>query len=85
MKKEIHPSNYRTVAFKDVSADKIFLLESTANTSEEIKIGEKKYPLFTIDTSSASHAFYTGSRSTAKSTGQVEKFNKRFSAGTKAK
>lgn len=78
MKKDIHPNNYRDVAFKDVTSGKVFIAKSTVNTSETIEHEGQKYPLFIIDTSSASHPFYTGSRSSAKSTGRVEKFNRRF-------
>lgn len=78
MKQEIHPKNYRTVAFKDLSSGKVFLLESTANTADTIKVDGKEYPMFTVDTSSASHPFYTGNRATAKSTGRVERFNRMF-------
>ena len=79
MKKNIHPKNYREVAFKDVTSGKIFIVKSTAETSDVVDYESKKYPLFIIDTSSASHPFYTGQRSSAKSTGRVERFNKRFS------
>lgn len=78
MKKEIHPKNYRDVAFKDVTSGKIFVLKSTVQTEDTIDHEGKKYPLYVIDTSSASHPFYTGNRSSAKSTGRVEKFNRRF-------
>ena len=37
MKKGIHPENYRTVVFKDMSNDYSFLSRSTANTKETIK------------------------------------------------
>lgn len=79
MRQEIHPKNYRTVAFKDLSSGKVFLLESTANSSETMTVDGKEYPVFSVDTSSESHPFYTGNRATAKSTGRVERFNRMFS------
>ncbi len=33
MKKDIHPSNYREVAFKDMSNEEVFITRSTVNTS----------------------------------------------------
>ena len=32
MKKDIHPSNYREVAFKDMSNEEVFITRSTVNT-----------------------------------------------------
>lgn len=79
MKKEIHPENYRDVAFKDVTSGKVFVLKSTVATSEKLEVKGKELPLFIVDTSSASHPFYTGDATSAKSAGRVERFNKRFS------
>ena len=31
MKKDIHPSNYREVAFKDMSNEEVFITRSTVN------------------------------------------------------
>lgn len=78
MKKETHPSDFRDIAFKDITSGEIFIVKSTAKTEETIDVDGKEYPLFTIDTSSASHPFYTGNRSSAKATGRVERFNKKF-------
>ena len=78
MQKDIHPKNYREVAFKDVTSGEIFIVRSTVKTSETIEHEGKEYPVFTVDTSSASHPFYTGNRSSSKSTGRVERFNKKF-------
>lgn len=78
MRKEIHPDNYREVAFKDVTSGKIFVIKSTVDSEEKVTVDGKEYPLFIVDTSSASHPFYTGQRSSSKSTGRVERFNKRF-------
>ena len=78
MKKDIHPDNYRAVAFKDVSSGDIFIINSSVATEETIEHEGNTYPLFTVDASSASHPFYTGNRSAVKSAGRVERFNKRF-------
>ena len=37
MKKDIHPKDYRLVAFKDMSNNDIFITKSTANTAETIE------------------------------------------------
>ena len=34
MKKDIHPSNYREVAFKDMSNEEVFITRSTVNTGQ---------------------------------------------------
>ena len=38
MKKEIHPKNYRLVAFKDMSNEHVFITKSTVNTKETLTI-----------------------------------------------
>ncbi len=45
MKKDIHPSNYREVAFKDMSNEEVFITRSTVNTKETIEIDGTTYPL----------------------------------------
>ncbi|MDP5076730.1 MAG: 50S ribosomal protein L31, partial [Nonlabens sp.] len=34
MQKEIHPEEYRLVAFKDMSNEEVFITKSTANTKD---------------------------------------------------
>lgn len=84
MKPETHP-NYRDVVFHDTSVDEYFIIGSTLNTSETIERDGKTYPYFTIDTSSASHPFYTGKQQIASSEGRVAKFNSRFGQLSKKK
>ena len=36
MKKDIHPSSYRTVVFKDISTDEAFMGRSCVNTKDTI-------------------------------------------------
>ena len=38
MKADIHPDNYRLVAFKDMSNEDVFLTKSTVNAKETIEI-----------------------------------------------
>ncbi|GAC1386978.1 MAG: hypothetical protein NVSMB45_16700 [Ginsengibacter sp.] len=46
MKKEIHPSNYRYVVFKDMSNGTTFLSRSTAASKETVKWEDgNEYPV----------------------------------------
>ena len=79
MKKDIHPENYRTVVFKDMSNDYAFLSKSTAVTSETIQWEDgNEYPLIKVEVTSASHPFYTGKKIFLDTAGRVEKFNQRY-------
>ena len=60
MKKGIHPENYRTVVFKDMSNGDVFLSRSTVNTKETIEFEGETYTLVKLEISSTSHPFYTG-------------------------
>jgi len=59
MKKDIHPENYRLVAFKDMSNDDVFLTKSTANTNETMEVDGVEYPLIKMEISRTSHPYYT--------------------------
>jgi len=78
MRKDIHPSNYRDVVFKDMSNDEVTITKSTVNTKETIEIDGVEYPLFKMEISSSSHPFYTGKMKFVDSAGRVDKFNKRY-------
>jgi large subunit ribosomal protein L31 len=60
MKKDIHPENYRLVAFKDMSNDDVFLTKSTADTNETLEVDGVEYPLVKMEISRTSHPYYTG-------------------------
>lgn len=77
MKDGIHPE-YRPVAFKDGSADHVFIIRSTVKTKDTIKIDGEEYPLVQLDTSSLSHPFYTGKQKVVDTGGRVGKFNTRY-------
>ncbi len=85
MKKEIHPDNYRDVAFKDTSNGSIFILGSTIVTKETVTVDGKEYPLSNIEISSQSHPFYTGNEKVLDSAGRVEKFKARQAKTTSKK
>lgn len=78
MKKEIHPSNYRLVVFKDMSNDEMFLCKSTAETKETIEFEGKEYPLVKMEISSSSHPFYTGKVKLVDTAGRVDKFLNKY-------
>lgn len=81
MKKEIHPQGYRPVIFEDSTSGKRFLISSTV-AAEKTDTWEdgKKYPVFHVEISSASHPFYTGLAKTIDTAGRVDKFKKRAAA-----
>ena len=60
MKKDIHPKNYRLVAFKDMSNNDIFISKSTVETKETIQVDGNEYPLVKLEISRTSHPYYTG-------------------------
>ena len=78
MKKDIHPSDYRPVVFKDMSNDEIFISRSTVNARETIEVDGVTYPLVKLEITSASHPFYTGKQKLIDAGGRVDKFRKRM-------
>lgn len=78
MKKNIHPENYRLVAFKDMSNDTVFITRSCANTKETIKIEGVEYPVVKLEISNTSHPFYTGKMKLVDTAGRVDKFYQRY-------
>ena len=79
MKKNIHPES-REVLFHDTSVDQYFLIRSTLKTTQTKKKWEdgKTYPYCVVDTSSASHPFYTGQQKILDTGGRVQRFEKKF-------
>ncbi len=78
MKKEIHPENYRPVAFKDMSNGDTFISRSTINTKDTIELDGVTYPLVKLEISSSSHPFYTGKAKLVDTAGRVDKFMSRY-------
>ncbi|HOF91216.1 MAG: type B 50S ribosomal protein L31 [Tenuifilaceae bacterium] len=78
MKKEIHPKNYRLVAFKDMSNEHVFITKSTVNTKETLTIDGVEYPLFKVEISNTSHPFYTGKMKLVDTAGRVDKFMSKY-------
>jgi large subunit ribosomal protein L31 len=77
MKPDIHPE-YRFVVFRDISADFQFLTRSCIQTRETTEFEGQEYPLVTVDISSESHPFYTGTQKLLDTEGRVERFYKKY-------
>lgn len=78
MKKDIHPKNYRVVAFKDMSNEDVFLTKSTADTNETIDVDGVEYPLVKMEISRSSHPFYTGKSKLVDTAGRIDKFKNKY-------
>ena len=78
MRKDIHPKNYRIVAFKDMSNDDVFLAKSTADTKETIEVEGVEYPLVKLEISRTSHPYYTGKAKLVDTAGRIDKFKSKY-------
>jgi large subunit ribosomal protein L31 len=78
MKKDIHPDNYRVIAFKDMSNEDVFLTKSTADTNETIDVDGVEYPLIKMEISRTSHPFYTGKSKLIDTAGRLDKFKNKY-------
>lgn len=78
MRKDIHPKNYRIVAFKDLSNGHMFLTKSAVNTKDTIEVEGVTYPLVKIEISNTSHPFYTGKMKLVDTAGRIDKFKNRY-------
>mgnify|MGYP003448445855 CR=1 FL=1 len=58
MKKDLHPSNYRDVVFKDMSNGETFITRSTVASKETIELDGVTYPLVKLEITSSSHPFF---------------------------
>ncbi|MFZ4275783.1 type B 50S ribosomal protein L31 [Streptomyces arboris] len=78
MKPRIHPVS-RPVVFRDRAADVAFLTRSTADSGARVTWEDgNTYPVIDVETSSASHPFYTGGRHVLDTAGRVERFRRRY-------
>ncbi len=79
MRKDIHPEDYRTVIFKDMSNDYAFMTRSTTSTKDTIKWEDgNEYPLIKVEISHKSHPFYTGKMKLVDTAGRIDKFKTRY-------
>lgn len=80
MKKDIHPSEYRLVVFKDMSNEYAFLGKSCTQSKETIQWEDgNEYPVIKLEISHMSHPFYTGKMKLVDTAGRVDKFKTRYS------
>ncbi|MFE7051549.1 type B 50S ribosomal protein L31 [Streptomyces californicus] len=81
MKPRIHPVS-RPVVFRDRAAGTAFLTRSTADSGERVVWEDgDSYPVIDVETSSASHPFYTGGHQVLDVAGRVERFHRRYGDG----
>ena len=77
MRDGIHPA-YREIAFRDTATGTVFRTRSTISSDQTVELDGDTLPLVTVDTSSASHPFWTGSARVLDTAGRVEKFHARY-------
>lgn len=77
MKKDIHPA-YQEVLFVDSSTGYKFVCGTTLKPEQTEEFEGKKYPVYHVSVSSASHPFFTGSKQFIDTEGRVDKFLKRY-------
>lgn len=79
MKFGLHPQDYRDVLFYDSGAQQGWVIRSCAKTTQTMAWSDgQEYPLFLLDTSSASHPVYTGKQRNVNTEGRASKFNQRY-------
>jgi large subunit ribosomal protein L31 len=79
MKNGIHPENYRTVVFKDISNDESFLTKSCAKAKDVVVWEDgNEYPLIKIEISNTSHPYFTGKMKFVDTAGRIEKFKNKY-------
>ncbi|MBT8234392.1 MAG: type B 50S ribosomal protein L31 [Saprospiraceae bacterium] len=84
MKKGVHPEEYRTVIFRDISIEESWLGKSTANSKEKATWEDgNEYPLIKVEISNRSHPFFTGKMKFVDTAGRIDKFNKKFAKFSK--
>ena len=80
MKADIHPTEYRFVVFRDISAKPQFefLTRSCVATTKTTEFEGKEYPLYVVDISAKSHPFYTGTQKFLDTEGRVDRFYRKY-------
>ena len=78
MRKDIHPQNYRLVAFKDMSNEDVFLTKSTADTKETLEVDGVESPLVKMEISRTSHPFYSCKSKLVDTAGRIDKFKNKY-------
>ncbi len=79
MQKDIHPANYRTVIFKDMTNESMWLGKSTAATQDTEKWEDgTEYPVVKLEISYKSHPFFTGKLQFVDTAGRIDKFKTKY-------
>ncbi|MBD3269984.1 50S ribosomal protein L31 [Candidatus Peregrinibacteria bacterium] len=73
MKTEIHPKSHPVVFIDDTSGAE-FIAMSTLTSEETKKINGVDHYIIKVETSSATHPFYTGTQKSANKGNQVAKY-----------
>ena len=82
MKEQGHPKTYKVI-YHDTSSGAEFISHSTKKGDSTKKIGDIEYQVIKVETSSASHPFYTGNMKAAVVGGQVDRFKKKMAEAQK--
>jgi large subunit ribosomal protein L31 len=83
MRQDIHPAGYRTVIFKDISNEEMFMTKSCANSKDKVMWTDgNEYPLIKMEITAYSHPFFTGKMKFVDTAGRIDKFNKKFTKFT---
>ena len=77
MKKQGHP-DYQDILFVDTATGTKFVCGSTLKPKETEEFEGKKYPVFRVSISSASHPFFTGNQQFVDAEGRIDKFLKKY-------
>jgi large subunit ribosomal protein L31 len=79
MRKGIHPEDYRTVIFKDMTNESMWLGKSTAATEDTEKWEDgSEYPVVKLEISYMSHPFFTGKLQFVDTAGRIDKFKNKY-------
>ena len=79
MRKGIHPEDYRTVIFKDMTNESMWLGKSTAKTEDTEKWEDgTEYPVVKLEISYKSHPFFTGKLQFVDTAGRIDKFRNKY-------
>lgn len=71
--------DYHPVVFADAATGARFLTRSTATSENTVRWQDgNEYPLITVDATSDSHPFWTGSLRRMDTAGRVERFERRY-------
>ncbi|MBJ6641804.1 type B 50S ribosomal protein L31 [Streptomyces sp. DHE7-1] len=85
MRPGIHPVS-RPVVFRDRASGFHLLTRTTIDTRQTVEWADGiTYPVVDVETSSASHPFYTGNARVVDTAGRVRRFERRYGRTTAAR